>query len=121
MEPGGKETVCVATVPSTVASPGPNKYLRKEWSKEGKKGGREGARAERKMVANPSPIQLSPGSTHLSGFRSGCEGIYVDREKACPIAEKKKKNFAASQAGPDFSWGQLWAVACLYWPRNDSG
>lgn len=60
MEPGGKDTVCVATVPSTMASPGPNKYLRKEWSKEGKKGGREGARAERKMVANPSPISAKP-------------------------------------------------------------
>lgn len=69
VEPGGKKirsVVCVATVPSTMASPGPNKYLRKEGSKEGKKQGREEERAERK-VANPS--LLSPG------FRSGCGGM----------------------------------------------
>lgn len=82
VEPGGKKirsVVCVATVPSTMASPGPNKYLRKEGSKEGKKQGREEERAERK-VANPS--LLSPG------FRSGCGGMYVDSEKVCSITEK---------------------------------
>lgn len=69
---------------STMASPGPNKYLRKEQSKEWKKGSGGGGRAERKM-ANLSP--LSPGSTHLTGFRSAWEERYVDSE-VCPIPER---------------------------------